>query len=156
MPDEATRKHLALEYARRINAGDVDGVLDLFADDIVFEDPVGTPPIIGKEDLRRRIAWSVKCNVHEIPGRAVTSMDGRWVVVPSTVSVYIPEKLTFHIIGVMEVGDDGLTHHVKAFWGVTDTHVGEGPQPTGVAQFIAVTRALTQMGDMAKEDSSSA
>jgi steroid Delta-isomerase len=97
MPDEATRKHLALEYARRINAGDVDGVLDLFADDIVFEDPVGTPPIIGKEDLRRRIAWSVKCNVHEIPGRAVTSMDGRWVVVPSTVSVYIPEKLTFHI-----------------------------------------------------------
>ena len=26
-----------------MNAGDVDGVLDLFSDDVVFEDPVGTP-----------------------------------------------------------------------------------------------------------------
>jgi|SRR6185312_16790939 len=151
MPDEAARKHLALEYARRMNAGDVEGVLALFSDDVVFEDPVGTPPIVGKEDLRRRIAWSMKCNVHEIPETAVTSMDDRWVVVPSIVSVFIPEKLTFHIIGVMEVGEDGLSHHVQAYWGVTDTHVGDGPQPTGVAQFMAVTKALTQMGDMAKE-----
>ena len=156
MPDEATRKNLALEYARRMNAGDVDGVLGLFSDDVVFEDPVGTPPIVGKEDLRRRIAWSMKCNVHEIPERAVTSMDERWVVVPSTVSVYIPDKLTFHIIGVMEVGEDGLAHHVQAFWGVTDTHVGDGPQPTGVAHFMAVTKALTQMGDMAKGSASPA
>jgi steroid Delta-isomerase len=156
MPDEATRKNLALEYARRMNAGDVDGVLDLFSDDVVFEDPVGTPPIVGKKDLRRRIAWSMKCNVHEIPERAVTSMDEHWVVVPSTVAVYIPEKLSFHIIGVMKVGEDGLANHVQAFWGVTDTHVGDGPQPTGVAHFMAVTKALTQMGDMAKSSASPA
>jgi steroid Delta-isomerase len=151
MPDEAMRKSLALEYARRMNSGDVDAVLELFSDDVIFEDPVGTPPIVGKKDLRRRIAWSMKCNVHETPGHAVTSMDDRWVVVPSTVSVFIPEKLTFHIIGVMEIGDDGLTRHVRAFWGVSDTHVGDGPQPTGVAQFMAVTAALTKMGDLAKE-----
>ncbi|MEU5980534.1 nuclear transport factor 2 family protein [Streptomyces sp. NPDC047315] len=151
MPDEATRKDLATEYALRMNAGDVDAVLELFSDDVRFEDPVGTPALVGKGDLRRRIAWSMKCDVHEEPGRPVTSMDGRWVVVPTTVTVYIPTKLTFHIIGVMEVGDDGLSNHVQAFWGVTDTHVGDGPQPTGVAHFMAVTEALTRMGDLAKE-----
>jgi steroid delta-isomerase len=150
MPDEATRKNMAVEYARRINEGDVDGVMELFADDIVFEDPVGTPPIIGKKDLRRRIEWSIKCRVHEEPGRGVTSMDDRWVVVPSTITVFIPTRLTFHIIGVMEVGDDGLSHHVQAYWGVTDTHVGDGPQATGVAHFMAVTKALTHMGDLAR------
>jgi steroid delta-isomerase len=150
MPDEATRKHLALEYARRMNTGDVDSVLELFSDDVIFEDPVGTPPLVGKAELRRRIAWSMQCNVHEVPEPAVTSMDDRWVVVPSTVTVYIPTKLTFHIIGVMKVGDDGLAHHVQAFWGVTDTHVGDGPQPTGVAHFMAVTKALTDMAELAK------
>ncbi|MFJ2264620.1 nuclear transport factor 2 family protein [Streptomyces sp. NPDC087844] len=152
MPDEATRKNLALEYARRMNDRDVDKVLELFSDDVRFEDPVGTPALEGKEDLRRRIAWSMKCDVHEEPGRPVTSMDGRWVVVPTTVTVYIPTKLSFRIIGVMEVGEDGLSHHVQAFWGVTDTQVGEGPQPTGVAQFMAVTEALTRMGDLAREE----
>ncbi|MEO5876947.1 MAG: nuclear transport factor 2 family protein [Streptosporangiaceae bacterium] len=156
MPDEATLKGMALEYARRMNDGDVDRVLELFADDIVFEDPVGTPPIIGKEDLRRRIAWSMECNVHEVPGRPATSIDGRWVVVPSTVTVYLPTKLTFHIIGVMEVGDDGLTRHVQAYWGMTDTHVGDGPELTGVAHFMAVTRELAKMGELAQGGASPA
>ena len=97
----------------------------------------------------------MKCNVHEIPGRAVTSMDGRWVVVPSIVSVFIPEKLTFHIIGVMEVGEDGLAHHVQAFWGVTDTHVA-GPAAHRGRAFHGRHQALTQMGDMAKGSASPA
>lgn len=150
MPDEATRKAMAVEYAERMNAGDVERVLELFSDDVVFEDPVGTAPLVGKEALRRRIAWSIECNVHEVPGRPVTSMDGRWVVVPSTVTIHTPEKLTFHIIGVMEVGDDGLTRHVQAFWGVTDTRVGDGPQLTGVAHFISVAKHFTEVGSSTK------
>jgi steroid Delta-isomerase len=133
MPDEATRKEMALEYARRMNAGDVEGVLEMFSDDVVFEDPVGSPPLIGKDALRQRISWSIGCKVHEIPGRAVTSMDERWVVVPSTVSAYMPNKVTFTIIGVMEVGDDGLTRHVKAFWGVTDARWETGPEAGNLA-----------------------
>ncbi|MEU5274456.1 nuclear transport factor 2 family protein [Streptomyces hygroscopicus] len=145
MADEATLKRMALEYARRMNAGDVEAVLELFSDDIVFEDPVGAPPLIGKDALREHIAWSIACQVHETPGRPVTSMDGRRVVVPTTVTVYAPAKLTFSIIGVIELGDDGLVHHAQAFWGITDTTVGDGPELTGVAHFMAVTQNLATM-----------
>ncbi|WP_413104731.1 nuclear transport factor 2 family protein [Streptomyces sp. Inha503] len=145
MADEATLKRMALEYARRMNEGDVEAVLELFSDDIVFEDPVGAPPLIGKDALREHIAWSIECQVHETPGRPVTSMDGRRVAVPTTVTVYAPTKLTFSIIGVIELGDDGLVHHAQAFWGITDTKVGDGPELTGVAHFMAVTQNLAKM-----------
>ncbi|MEU4898737.1 nuclear transport factor 2 family protein [Streptomyces sp. NPDC044780] len=145
MADEATLKKMALEYARRMNAGDVEAVLELFSDDVVFEDPVGAPPLIGKDALRGHIAWSMECQVHEVPGRPVTSMDGRRVVTPTTVTVYAPAKLTFNIIGVIELDDDGLARHAQAFWGITDTKVGDGPELTGVAHFMAVTQNLAKM-----------
>jgi hypothetical protein len=39
--DEMKRKEVAQEYFRRLNAWDVDGILDLFGADAVIEDPVG-------------------------------------------------------------------------------------------------------------------
>ncbi len=130
MPDETARKAMALEYVGRINAGDVDGVLDLFSDDVVFEDPVGKPPIVGKDALRRHLEFAVQCRVHESPGTPVTSMDGRYVATPTKVTVYAPTRIDFTIIGVLEVGDDGLGHRLRAFWGETDMRMGE---PAGVA-----------------------
>jgi steroid delta-isomerase len=125
MPDEATRKAMALEYARRLNNGDVDGVLELFGDDIVFEDPVGRPALVGKDALRRHLELAVQCRVHETPGSPLTSMDDRYVVTPTKVTVFAPNKMTFNIVGIVEVGEDGLGHHVQAFWGVTDMTMGE-------------------------------
>lgn len=127
MPDEASRKRMALEYARRINAGDIDGVLDLFADDVVFEDPVGRPPMMGKDDLRRHLELAVECGTHETPGPPVTSMDDRFVVTPTTVTVRRPRPMTFSIVGIVELGEDGLGHRVRAFWGVTDVTMDDVP-----------------------------
>ncbi|GAA2100751.1 hypothetical protein GCM10009801_73480 [Streptomyces albiaxialis] len=156
MPDEATRKHMVHEYARRINDGDVEGLLALFTDDVVFEDPVGARPLRGRSELRERIAEAVAGGVHETPGRVVTSMDERWVVVPSTITVEEPTRMTFHVIGIMEVGEDGLSRHVQAFWGMTDTHVGDGPRPAGVEQYAEVAQQLTEMGRAARERTESA
>lgn len=149
--DEATRKGKSREYARLINAGDVDGVLEMFSDDIVFEDPVGATPIRGKDQLRKHIAWSTACNAHETPGRPVTSIDGRWVVVPTTVEVRIPEKITFDIIGVAEIGDDGRTRHNWAFWGLSNTRVGDGPELTGIEHVLTVVDHLRKMHNPAME-----
>ncbi|WP_051466658.1 nuclear transport factor 2 family protein [Actinomadura oligospora] len=126
MPDEAFRKAMALEYARRLNERDVEGALALFTDDVVFEDPVGRPPTIGKEALRRHLVMSVDNQVHESPRVSVTSMCGRFVVTETRVVLRTPAVLKFHIIGIVEFGEDGLGHHVQAFWGMTDMTVGEG------------------------------
>ncbi|MER5782841.1 nuclear transport factor 2 family protein [Streptomyces mobaraensis] len=120
MPDEAARKKMALDYAQRINAGDIEGVLDLFADDIVFEDPVGRPPMVGKEDLRRHLELAVSCGTHEVPGPPMTSMDDRFVVTPTVVTVRKPRPMTFRIVGIVELDENGLGRRVQAFWGVTD------------------------------------
>jgi steroid Delta-isomerase len=145
MLDDAAKKEKTLEYARLMNAGDVEGVLALFADDVVFEDPVGAPPIRGKEALRRHIAWSVACNTHEMPGVPVTSMDGRWVAAPTTVEVFIPEKITFDIIGLVEVGDDDQTRHVRTFWGVSNAKVGDGPDLEGIEHVLTVADHFRKM-----------
>jgi steroid delta-isomerase len=145
MPDEATRKRIVLEYAARMNAGDVDRVLELFADDIVFEDPVGITPIVGREAVRHHIAWSIAFKVHETPGRPVCAMDDRQVSLPMVVTVQIPTRLAFRIVSVIEVGDDDLVHRARAFWGLTDTTVGDGSKPTGVAEFMEVTASLARL-----------
>lgn len=154
--DEETAKQGAKDYARLMNAGDVDGILAMFTDDIVFEDPVGNEPVRGMDELRSHIAWSISCGAHETPGRSVASVDGRWVVVPTTVVVHVPTKITFTIIGVMERGEGGLTRHVRAFWGLSNARVGDGPEPTGIARVLTVVDALRQMHNPDRDRASKA
>lgn len=145
MPAEAVRKHVALEYSRRMNAGDVDAVMELFGDDVVFEDPVGVAPIVGPAAVRRHIAWSIALQVQEFPGAPIAAMDDWHVVIPQRVTVRLPGPLTFRIIGVIRVGEDELIHRAQAFWGLTDTNLGEVPRPQGAADFVAVTEYLGQL-----------
>jgi steroid delta-isomerase len=135
MPDEAARKRMVVDYAERINAGDIEGVLDLFTDDIVFADPVGQPPMVGKSDLRRHLELAVSCGTHEVPGPPVTSMDDRFVVAYSTITVQRPKPMTFRVIGIVEVDENGLGVKVDAYWGVTDVTIDEfaaAARPEGV------------------------
>ena len=130
VPGEAARKQMALDYARRFNAHDVDGVLALFADDIVFEDPVGRPPVVGKDGLRLHLELALLHGAHEVPGPPVTSMCDRYVVTPTTVTVRRPRPMTFDIVGIVELREDGLGARVQAFWGVSDVTMDE-PADTG-------------------------
>ncbi|MHC3471302.1 nuclear transport factor 2 family protein [Streptomyces sp. 7R007] len=135
MPDEAFRKATSVQYAERLNAGDVESVLALFTDDVVFEDPVGGTPTVGKEALRRHLVMSVEHQVHETPQISVTSMCDRFVVTSSKVVLRSPTVMKLHIIGIVEFNEEGLGFHVRAFWGMTDLTLGDAPagQPRDVA-----------------------
>jgi steroid Delta-isomerase len=143
MPDEATRKAVALDYCRRINAGDLAGVLDLLAPDVRFEDPVGTPPVVGRAALRGRLAAVIAARAVEEAGEPVVAQDGRQVVIPVVATVdYLPlgrtlaaaglvrppadpgtARLRFSLISLMDVGPDRLVHSVRVFWGGSDVRV---------------------------------
>ncbi len=146
MPDEETRRRMPQTYSRLLNGGDVEGVVDLFTEDVVFEDPVGRPPLLGREALRNHLFWAVEGRVHEEPGRPVTSMDGRFVVTPATVRLFAPEEMVFHIVAVTELDEEGRGTHVRAFWGLTDmtmkppTRKAE-PEPAVAAGSAAPTEA---------------
>ncbi|KJS51082.1 hypothetical protein VM98_39105, partial [Streptomyces rubellomurinus subsp. indigoferus] len=74
-----------LEYFRRVNAGDVDQVLELFAADAAIEDPVGQEPRQAPEALREYYETPLHRSRDEVAvGHPVGAQDGSSVAVPVT------------------------------------------------------------------------
>lgn len=140
MPDEATLKALALEHCRRVNAADVEGLLELYALNVRFEDPVGAGERIGHGALRSHIAGAVAAGVQDEPGAPVAAPDGRHAAVPVTARMsFLPNgpvlvrhglltppaeprtaRMEFRCVLVIGVGADGLIEDMRAYWGPTD------------------------------------
>ena len=53
VPDPERIRNVFAAYAHGLSVGDADGLAALFAPDGVLEDPVGTPPHVGREAIRR-------------------------------------------------------------------------------------------------------
>jgi steroid delta-isomerase len=125
--DEHDRKALALEYCRRMNEGDLEGALALFAPDVVFEDPVGSGPQKGLEALRAHLARAiVEDRVKERPGTPVGAHDGRTVVLPAVIELHprsYPKQVEIALISIVRFGADGLVHEFSALWGDSDLSV---------------------------------
>jgi hypothetical protein len=47
-----------VEHCRRLDAGDVNGLLDLYADEVSFEDPVGSTRRRCRDTLRTHVTSS--------------------------------------------------------------------------------------------------
>jgi ketosteroid isomerase-like protein len=123
-PGELVLRQMPDTYTRMVNEGNVEGVLDLFTDDVVFEDPVGRTMLRGREAVRQHLVFATQAKAHEVPGRPVTSMDGRFVVGPADVRVHAPEEMYFRLITISELNEAGLGVHLRAFWGLTDMTMG--------------------------------
>jgi len=125
VPDEAARKALVLEYCRRMNAGDLDGTLALFAPDARFEDPVGAPPMIGTGAIRAHLGQAVESQVREYPVDPMAAMDDEHVVIPVGVTLNLPQLPTgkrarINLVSVIRIGTDDLIHDVRVYWGESD------------------------------------
>lgn len=140
MIDERSRKKLILEHSRRLNAGDVDGLLTLYADEVAFEDPVGSGRQTGRAALRAHFEQSIEGGISETPGEPVAGQDGRHVLIPITaVMDYLPQgpvfaergwlgapaepagkRLRCDYVLMIRTDADGLIEELRAFWGRSD------------------------------------
>lgn len=140
---EQRRKQLALEHCRRLNAGDLDGVLELYAHEVTFEDPVGHERQTGREALRAHLAQAIAGNIQEAPGEPVVGQDDAHVLLPVTaVMDYLPYGPTFASRGWLSAPADpenkrlrresmqvfrtdgaGRISELRAFWGRSDLEV---------------------------------
>lgn len=59
MPTADAIKATVKTYVDRVAAADVDGVVDLYADDATVEDPVGSPVHRGREAIRAFYASAI-------------------------------------------------------------------------------------------------
>lgn len=141
--NEHSRKQLALEHCRRLNAGDLDGVIDLYASEVTFEDPVGYERRTGREALREHFAQAIAGRIREAPGEPVVGQDGSHVLLPvSAVMDYLPYGPVFAARGWLAAPDDpenkrlrrdsmqlfqtdaaGRISELRAYWGRSDLEV---------------------------------
>jgi steroid delta-isomerase len=141
--NEHRRKQLALEHCRRLNAGDLDGVIDLYADEVTFEDPVGYERRSGREALREHFARAIAGRIRETAGEPVVGQDGSHVVLPVTaVMDYLPYGPVFADRGWLAAPEDaenkrlrrgsmqlfritmaGRISELRAYWGRSDLEV---------------------------------
>jgi steroid delta-isomerase len=141
--NERSRKQLAFEHCRLMNAGDVDGLLALYADEVTFEDPVGWTRQTGRDALRTHFKEAVAANTHEAPGEPVAGQDDVHVLIPVTAIMdYLPKGPDFAERGwlrppeepagkrlkrdsllMLRTDDAGRIEELKIFWGRSDLEV---------------------------------
>jgi steroid delta-isomerase len=140
---ERARKELALEHCRRVNAGDVDAIMELYADEVTFADPVGWDRRTGRDALRAHFEAAVAAGLNEVPGAPVAGQDGAHSLTPVTsVMDYLPQGPVFAERGwlappadpegkrirrasmlLLQVDGDGLITESQSFWGKSDLEV---------------------------------
>ncbi|MFE9429330.1 nuclear transport factor 2 family protein [Kitasatospora sp. NPDC006697] len=143
MVDEARRKELAVEHCRRVNEGDLDGLLKLYDEAVRFEDPVGSGWRVGHAAFRAHAGAAIAGQVYEEYGEPVACQDGLHAAVPVTATMnYLPNGPFLAQYGVVEppadprrarmrvryvmfvkVGPSGLIEEMRAFWGRSDVSV---------------------------------
>src|SRR2546423_3069100 len=140
--DEATRKELALEHCRRVNEGDLDGLLKLYAPDIRFEDPVGSGWQVGHAAFRAHAGAAIAGQVFEDFAEPIGCHDGAHAAVQVTATMrFLPNgpllvrygvvdppahpetaRLRVRYVMFIRVGASGLIEEMRAFWGRSDIH----------------------------------
>ncbi len=125
-PDETVRKAVITEYYRRLNAGDLDGVVEMFAEDGRIEDPLGQPPAVGHDALRRFFEVTIKQgDIRDRVGPMVAAHDGRSIAVSVTadmINVQDPDggRVEVEAIMTFQVDGRGRITEARTFWGASD------------------------------------
>lgn len=120
-PDEATMKAGLQAYVDRINAGDVAGVLALFAPGAVIEDPIGSAPKQGA-DLPRWFADTVAFGTRITPVAPLRGSHGNEALVVFDVEFTPPggERLRIRTADACTFDADGRITALRAYWGPGD------------------------------------
>lgn len=116
--DPAANSATVQRYLAAHSAGDVEGVVALFAQDAVVADPVHEPEHVGRDAVRAFFAGT-----HDMVDSIELSATGpmravdRWVAVPMrAVSTIGGSKVAVDIIDVFTFDHDGLIADMRAYW----------------------------------------
>ena len=106
-------------YVELVDAGDVDGILALYAADATVEDPVGTPVHQGREAIGRfyREGLGQSRASASLQG-AVRATHNGYGAVPFCVELdWDGRRCSIEVIDVMEFDTEGCIRSMRAYWG---------------------------------------
>jgi steroid delta-isomerase len=122
-------KETVANYFTYFNAADPDAIASIYAEDATVEDPVGTPPKKGKDEIIAFYKSAVK-NKAKLKQTGETRVVGNeaafaftvivtmTVVTDKAVDVVLPEGgMEIDVIDTMKFDEDGKVTSMRAFWG---------------------------------------
>ena len=123
MPTQAEMKAVMVKYVERVNAGDADGVVALYADNATIEDPVGSQPRSDRAAIvdlyQKAVAGNVRLRIVAGPYGCFTHATARAAEVrvdsPVGVSGQTPTRIP--LIEVMTFDDQCRISSMRAYWG---------------------------------------
>ncbi|PLR53609.1 hypothetical protein CYR52_05325 [Chimaeribacter arupi] len=123
-PTEAHMRGVLHSYLDHINNKDVDAFLGLFAQDFSGEDPVGTAPITGLENLASFVKNGMASRVElNAPVRAT---QGKSAAMAFSIHTELGgQNVIIDVIDVMKFNEAGEIVETKAYWGEKNVRTTE-------------------------------
>lgn len=123
--DEASRREVVEEYFRRLNAGDLDSTLEMLSPEIRMEDPVGSAPRVGLDEVGRYLKQVINAKSVVTVGPIVAAQDGVRVALPLTGQLNQlgradGPRMDINCVDVIRVNGEGMIEEILVFWGMTD------------------------------------
>ena len=109
-------EQLVRAYLDTVSRGDIEARLALFAPGASFEDPVGTPPMVGHEALRAYweagAGFEVRAQLEFV---AVAGDEAAYLFTAELIGAP-HDRVTIRVIETIEVDEDGLICRMRAYF----------------------------------------
>lgn len=124
MPSHQEMVDVVDAYVSAFDRGDADAVAELFAADAVVEDPVGTPPHVGREAILGFYAASMQTGAKlKLEGPVRTTADSA----AFAFSVHLDHQgaaMRIDVIDIFRFGADGKVVSMQAYFGPANMTTG--------------------------------
>jgi len=115
-PASGRIRELVARYLATFATGDIEARIALFAPDASFEDPVGTPPMIGHDALRAFFSQGSAMKMSaELDRIAICGNEAAYAF-RARLDAGEGGQVTIHPFETLVVGDDGLIVQMRAYF----------------------------------------
>ncbi|MEZ5742530.1 MAG: nuclear transport factor 2 family protein [Sphingomonadaceae bacterium] len=117
MPSTDQMRAAVAGYVAGFEAGDVDALVGLFAENATVEDPVGGQVLQGTDAIREFYAFSISTGA-KLAMLGEPRCAGDYVAFPFTVTLdWEGARQVIEVIDTFRIDDAGKITEMRAFWG---------------------------------------
>ncbi len=125
MPSEALMKDTLQRYLDAYNRQDLEAVVALYCDDASVEDPYGTPPRRGREEIRTFYRQAMTSGAHLSLSAPIRGSHGDAAAMAFDAILDGPQgRLRVSVIDVMTFDEAGQIRSMRAYFGPGDIQTG--------------------------------
>ena len=128
MISQQQMKQALQAYIDAFNRVDPDAIVALYAEDATVEDPVGSPPKVGRKAIAEFYAYAIKSGAKLKLAAPIRGSHGNSAAMAFDVELNMPQgdktaRAVIRVIDVMTFTEAGQFSSMRAFWGPGDMEV---------------------------------